>query len=293
MVNIYGRLSHPEDDNLFFDAPAQKNETRAEAKKTELTEAERTCQEFVEQNKKQVSEALSRLFENNKFVLVGESHLSESEPLRHEIVKALGELQKEGLTHIALEVNSSSQAIVDNLDFTDPQIRQILKERKVAGIGWGEGNMDILIASKLLGLNVVLIDHDDGRPDSMRDNAQWQNQRDERMVETLRSQIAEDSKVLVFIGSSHVHKQMVEGYSDGKIKRLGMRLVEEYSQERVASVRYVGRSKSFDNLPGFMSKTPSPDKISRGKNEVVIIPDQGPVKGDDRVSAADYIITVV
>jgi len=284
--DLFTDFKHGERKNV----PVQTN---PEAKKPELTEAEKKCREFVEQNKKQVADALSRLFEKNKFVLVGESHLSESEPVRHEIVKALARLQKEGLTHIALEALLSNQTIVDSLDFTDPQIRQTLKQKKVAGIGWGEGNFDILIAAKLLELKVVLIDYDDGRPDSMRDNAQWQNQRDERMTEALLSQITEDSKVLVFIGSSHVHKKIVEGYADGKVKRLGARLAEKFGEESIASIRYVGREQGFDNLPNFMSKTASPDKISQGKNEIVIIPDQGPVKGDDRVSTADYIITIV
>lgn len=267
--------------------------TGDETKKPELTVTEKACQEFVEQNKEQVADALSKLVKDHRFVLVGESHLSESEPIRHEVVTALGRLQKEGLTHIALEAKSTNQTVVDNLDYSDPQIRQILKTKKVAGVGWGEGNFDILIVAKLLGLKVVLIDHDDGRPDSTRDSALWQNRRDGQMIDALKRQIDDKSRVLVFIGSDHVHKKMVKGYADGKVKRLGMRLTEEFGDESVASVRYVGRSSNFDNLPSFMSKAPTPEKISHGKNEVVIIPDKGPAKGDDRVSAADYIITVV
>jgi hypothetical protein len=84
----------------------------------------------------------------------------------------------------------------------------------------------------------------------------------------------------------------VQSFYDGEVKPIGARLVEKHGKEAVASVRYVGRTCHFDNLPGFMSKTPAPKDISRGE-EVVIIPDSGPVKGDERVSAADYIITVI
>ena len=160
-------------------------------------------------------------------------------------------------------------------------------------MGWDEGNFDILIMAKLLGLKVVLIDYDDGRVDSMKDNAKYQNERGSQMFSTLKSQIDQKSKVLVFIGNAHVHKKMVEGYADGKIKRLGMHLAEEYGDNRVSSVRFVGNKSSFDRLPSFMSKAPSPEKISEGKNEVVILPDVGPIKGDERVSATDYIITTI
>lgn len=79
----------------------------------------------------------------------------------------------------------------------------------------------------------------------------------------------------------------------GKIKPLGMRLVEQYGNTAVKSIRYVGRTGNFDALPAFMSKSPTPENISTGNQEVVVIPDDGPVKGDARVSAADFIITVI
>lgn len=139
----------------------------------------------------------------------------------------------------------------------------------------------------------MLIDYDDGRPDSEKDNAKWQNLRDSKMLDSLNSQIDEKSKVLIFIGSDHVHKRSVKSYSDGEVRPLGMRLVEQYGDEQVKSIRYVGRRTSFDGLPSFISQTPTPERISTGQAEVVILPDEGPVKGDPRVSAADFIVTVL
>lgn len=277
------------------DAPVPKSADINPVSKPEreLSPPEREVLDFIETHKKPVAEALTQLIKGNRFVLVGEAHLNESEPVRREITIALARLQQEGLTHVALEANSANQGIIDELDFSDPKIKEVLKEKRVAGVGWGDGNFDVLIMAKLLGLRVVLIDYDDGRPDSERDNAQWQNLRDGRMVETITSQVDDNAKVLIFTGSDHVHKREVQGYNDGKVKRLGARLVEQYGDDTVKSVRNVGNRGRFDNLLGFMSKTPSPEDISSGKKEVVIIPDQGPVKGDERVSAADYIITVI
>ena len=265
-------------------------------KKTEgqdVKQQERGVSDYIEANKESVADALSRLVKDSRFVLVGEAHLEECESLRREVISALAKLQKEGLTHIALEAPSVNQEIIDSADYSDPNIKKILQQRHVAGSGWLEGNYDILIAAKKLGLKVALIDYDDGRPDSERDNANWQNLRDGRMIKTINGQIDEESKMLIFIGSAHVHKKEVTSYDDGKVKCLGMRLVEQYGEQSVKSVRYVNRRANFDNLPAFMSKTPTPESISKGKEEVLVIPDDGPVKGDVRVSAADYIVAII
>lgn len=248
-------------------------------------------QEFVEANKQTVSEALTSLVRDKQFVLVGEHHLNESEPIREEIVVALVKLQQEGLTHIALEASASKQGAIDSLDFRDPKIKQILQEHKLGGVGWGEGNFDILIMAKRLGIKVILIDHDEGRPAS--EKAQWENKRDAKMMATIQSQIDDKSKVLVFIGSDHVHKRSVEAFQDGRVTRLGARLSEQYGSDTVSSIRHIMQGENFDGLITRMSKTPKPKTISKGKNEVVVLPDSGPIMGDERVTATDYLITII
>lgn len=264
------------------------------SEKPELNEQEKACQEFVKANKQTVSDALVTLIKNKRFVLVGEHHLdSECEPIRREIAVALVKLQQEGLTHIALEASALKQEDVDSLDFGDTKIKQILKEHRIGGAGWGEGNFDILIIAKRLGLKVVLVDHNDGRPDSAKDNAQWQNERDTKMMASIQSQIDDKSKVLVFIGSAHVHKRSIENFQDGRVTRLGARLSEQYGNDTVSSIRHINQGENFDGLLSFMSKTPTTEKISKGKKEVVVLPDSGPIKGDERVTATDYIITII
>ena len=256
----------------------------------ELNEEEKKTKNFIESKKKNVSDALIKIIKEKKFILIGERHLSDCEPIRNEVAASLAGLKKEGLTHIALESESKNQLFIDSLDYSNSKILEALKEGKISN-GWEDGNYNVLIEAKRLGLQVVLIDYDDGREDKDRDNAKWQNARDNHMGETINSQIDNNSKMLVFIGSGHVHKKEVEGYADGKTKRLGM-LLEEENPDAVASIRFVGRGSQFDGLP-FMSKTPSPDKLFPKGGNVVILPDEGPIKGDPRVSAADYIITEI
>jgi len=102
-----------------------------ETKKPKLTEQEKACQEFVERHKKPAVEVLTKLVKEKQFILVGEEHHSQCEPMRHEIAIALAKLQKEGLTHIALESRAPNQTVTDSLDYTDPKIKEKLREKKL------------------------------------------------------------------------------------------------------------------------------------------------------------------
>ncbi len=274
-------------------APALTHPILTRPTEAALTMMEEETRAFVERNREPVSDALDRLFKEKRFVLVGEHHLSECEPVREALAQLLATLQKEGLTHIALEAPALQQQIIDGMDFSHDNIVDMLKEKHIVPLGWADGNYSLLVMAKRLGLKVVLIDHDDGRPDALRANAAWQNERDEHMMKRLKETVQPDSKVLVFIGSAHVHTREVEGYRDGFVKRLGARLVEEYGNEHVASIRHLNRSGRFDGLPSFMSQSTTPERISTGKEGIYVLPDQGPIKGDPRVSASDYIITTL
>jgi hypothetical protein len=141
-----------------------------------------------------------------------------------------------------------------------------------------------------LGLKVILIDAKEDL--GLQKSVESQNMRDEHMFKTLTSKLDENSKVLIFIGNSHVHKRPFLDYSVGFVKRLGARLTEQYG-DAVKSIRYVGPMDRFDGLLPFESRTPTLQDIFGKGKEVVIIPDQGPVKGDEKVSAADFIITII
>lgn len=273
----------------------------------ELSMHEREIQVFIESHKQPVTEVLTELIRNNRFVLVGESHLGECEPIRKSVADALPRLQQEGLTHVALEANSANQVIVDELNYDDPKIKEVLRAKRIVPVGWREGNLDILVTAKKLGLKVVLINYNDNRPDAERDDEWWQNYRELEMLKRISQNMDGESKMLIFIGNDHVHKSVIKNIQDkatlnglgriitfrdvaeytmdidmegtGRVAPLGMRLTHRFGEENVSSIRYV---------PHLV-----PKDVLIPNHEVVIIPDQGPVKGDSRISRADYIITEV
>jgi len=254
---------------------------------------------WIKQNKKTPSEIFEKLIKSKRVILVGESHLNEHEPIRDAVAASLLELQENGLTHVALEMDSRKQAHIDSLNYSLPNIRKDLE--KIAPAGWGDGNIDILIMAKQLGLKVLLINYDDDRPDLKKNDAHYQNRRDEHMTDIITSSMDQNSKCLVFIGSRHVHKSIVEKErvisEKGKhlgVKRLGARLSEYFGNQNIASIRALNRTSNFDGLLGFMSNTPTVEDVSRrGIGEVVVLPDGGPIKGDSRVTDSDFVITTI
>ena len=85
-------------------------------------------------------------------------------------------------------------------------------------------------------------------------------------------------------------------------KRLGARLSDLYGEDQVKTVRFVNGPSRFDGIffDGYyyqlkqqLPRAVSPKDITTDGEEVVIIPDEGPIKGDERFTAADYIITII
>ncbi len=281
-----------EDLNQFFTkilaTKKPPKDTHKVSEKSKLTDIELQIQEYVANNSTLLKDKLPEIIEKYKFTLIGENYVFDCEPIRQEIVKVLPDLKKRGLTHVMVEVPNGKQDFVDNLDYTDKDVANILKKNLSSFIS--SGVRDIMIMSKLLGLKLVCIDE---KPDnSHANNTFWQNKRDGFMFETLQKNIDENSKVLIFIGDGHIHKSPTKTF-DGVnyVTRIGTLLNKKY-ENQVCSVRNVLPNFKFDGL--FLSKkSTSPSRISVGKNEIVIIPDDGLVKGDPRITNADYIVTKI
>ncbi len=259
------------------------------------------CREFIEAHKEKIPDALLRLLKDHQFILVGERHALEAEPIRREIAKCLPALREGGLTDVALELDIKDQALVDSLDYSDPQVRDLLK-KKIIAPQWNDGNFDILIEAKKNGLKVRLIDCTYKEvPGYRKDEALFNNERDEIMFSNLTDAI-KDSKTLVVVGTNHVPEKITVEKMDGKneyIKRMGAHLAEGYT---VASVRfvdptpsdeYVGGALAIDALPARESKAPLIQNLYDNPTEPVILPATGPLKGDTGVSASGYIITMI
>ena len=243
---------------------------------------------FIKKNKKTVSDALSTIFKKSRFVLVGEAHLEEYTSVRRSVARALKRLKREGVTHVAFEVKRHLKKRINALNFSSLNIKEEL--RKISPLVFNDGICEMLIEAKKIGLETLLIDYNDGRPASMRENAKWQNFRDQKMCETIKSSVPHSGKVLIYIGGAHVHKRATESYPGGLVTRLGARLARLYGNNSVAAIRPLRRDAHFDNLFSFMSKTPKVRDVLPGSGGVFILPDRGPVKGDQRTTASDYIL---
>lgn len=256
-----------------------------------------STQEFVEANKSNLVDAVGSFVKNNKFVLFGEYHIQSFEPVRHELEKSLEQLQKDGLTHVVLEISSDRQEKIDSFDYSDPKVLELLKNSGLIPLTWTDACVRILIKAKQLGLKVILADHpNEGNNRSDLNSGNYQNQRDQHMFNIVNANTDKDSKTLIFIGSDHVHKKSVEKIGNISIKRIGSHLEDVYGGDGgVVSIRSVNENGNFDDLLSFMSKTVTPNDLSvPGKNkQVVILPDDGPIKGDPRVTASDYIVTLI
>lgn len=241
---------------------------------------------FIDNNKKPVKDALGDLVSGHKFVLVGEHHYPEMEPIRREIIESLEFLKSKGLTQVAFEVDSSKQGLIGSLTADDPNLSEYIRSLRLNFGGWFDGNNDMIAESIRLGLKVVFIDTLKFGDEV---NGVVANFRDRHMAETLVGSTRSRDKTLVFIGSSHVTKGDGRTYHDGyKFIRLAKHLVNEYGDSEVVSVRHVGAEESFNGL--IILNGIKPHDI-RGSSEIVILPDDGPVEGDKRVTASDYIIT--
>lgn len=275
-------------------------------------------------NSKEPREFIEDKIRNCRFILIGETHVPDKtmEMIRNFILSNLRDFKEQGLTHICLEAPRQYQELMDEI-LNDEVIEKIKKidklelnfseeaekeyeeackiyedalknlKEKIKIIGWTDTHYKIIIEAKKLGLEVQLIDYADERPDLEKDSASYQNLRDSMMMEKIKELIESNpnAKILILIGNAHVHKKPVESYADGYVKRLGFRLVEEYGDEAVVSIRYCSPKWSIDDSISFISGIPRVNDVSQ-RGELSIIPDTGPVK-DERITASDYIFTQI
>lgn len=247
---------------------------------------------FIAENGMAVLVALSKFLRNSQFVLLGDNHSSsvETNAMRNSVTKSLERLKIEGLTYLALELPANLQGLINELDCSTPSSRILAVGKLIEVIPLEL--IEMLIEAKRVGLNILCIDDSDPNLHNgpLANTAYAQNTRDETMFQVLSANVKPTDKVLIFIGSAHVHKKSVESYHDGRVMRLGTRLVEQYENQSVISIRHVLSTSYFDASLGFRTDAVKARETFTGTNKMMIIPDKGPLKGDPRVSAADYII---
>jgi hypothetical protein len=103
------------------------------------------------------------------------------------------------------------------------------------------------------------------------------------MFNFLESEVSfSTEKVLIYCDNNHVQKRIVD--RAGPVKRLGMHLAEQFGDDVVKSVRFLYKDCTFNGL-GLAVKDVLPHL-----NDVIILPDDGPIKGDTQVTATDYVV---
>jgi hypothetical protein len=265
-----------------------KPENTTTKDKKQLSPEETKIKDFIDVNRMSVGDGLKGIVAKHQFTLVGERHLAELDPMRKEIASSLQELKKEGLTHVGLEIPSSEKERLDKLDYSksDDALKKEIKAPEMA---------DVLIAAKRAGLEIVYLDKP--KPTGISDEYNreldrstiYQNSRDEHMYNQLTGAMGEKDKALVYIGSEHVHESSLLKGNDERVYRLGSRLSQKYGDDQVASIRNVLSDEGFDGLVS--SKKPSLHDVMPNHKGFMILPDDGPLKGDPRATNADYIIT--
>ncbi len=248
---------------------------------------------FLEAHKVPLAQGLIDILRSSKIILIGDAHTPAGERLRTDIASTLPQLSAEGgITSVAVELDSIHQQRVDDLEADNPDLESAISD--IAPAGWYPGNIAFLVAAKRLGLKIICIDLTNRQKNSLsKNNTMWQNMRNSHMFQSLEKTITEDDKILVLVGADHIHRQIVErGVGLESIRPLGMRLTEKYGDSLIRSVRPAYREGGghFDNLLPFMSKTPTIAEVINKDDPITIVPDQGPVKGDSRVSATDYVV---
>lgn len=249
---------------------------------TTASEKENETRNFIESNQQTVSEILIKLLTEKKIVMVGEVHSTECDQLRRDVTSALPILQKEGLTHLALETDSSYQEIIDSTDYQNNN-QDIIKKLREDGVGngWDGLTFDILIMAKRLGIKIILIDYHDETAEKTQNYIQTQNIRDAHMAQTLMGNLDEGSRALVYIGTDHV-----ERINNASVKRLRAHLSDAYGNENVGSIRNVSGNQTFDCSHN--GSTPSEIFGNNRSGKAFVVRDEGPVGGNRDTDYINY-----
>lgn len=271
----------------------------------ELIHRANRIKEYILEHKMSINDGLISALEGRQFLLVGEYHTNNLNDIRLEIVKSLPLLKEKGLTHIGLELRNEIQEVIDSLDYTSPTIKDDL----LSIPNMYENIIDILIQSKLLGLKVVCLDDGDSvdklyrvwdlnpndyrffntkKYEKLRNlEGKIDSRRDISMFSTIHNKISEINKMLIFIGNNHVHKKCVEVIGNKPIVRIGTLLTDNYGNDKVACIRYC---KLSDSIRGTKNDALRYQNFLSNNQIPIMLPDSGPLEGDFRYYAADYLM---
>ncbi len=210
-------------------SPSYIEESVSTAEIKELESLKKTEKELLEVKKeinkfgKDPKESVVDLMKKNRFLGLGESHLSPN-PMRDFGAEIIPELKKAGATHFAIEAGLDTQAAIDEFVRTGK-----LDRTKLPALARSDDYEKILKAAKDAGLKIVCVDtRGKNRDKSMADNIGAILDADK------------DNKVVYWVGAAHL-SSVYKDHPNGKSCADYLRL-QKYS---VATVNSEWKESSF------------------------------------------------
>ncbi len=154
--------------------------------------------------------AIIDLMANNRVLAVGESHQTPNAQ-RDLVAEQMSALKKAGATHLAVEIPTSTQAILDQCSRTGQLDVESLPNMLQDG-----AYLKLLRAARDNGIKIVAVDRSDA-PDSSSGTAQSDAKaepmltRDQTMADNIEKILDQDpgNKVIFFVGARHLNRSHV------------------------------------------------------------------------------------
>ncbi len=311
-------------DNNAKVTPAQVEEKKSAptVAEDELPSVEiEKVQKFIKANKIDALSFLSSSLGPGKVTMVGEHHEYEANLLAKSIAESLPILkQLKKLKYVFVEIDRKHQTQIDKIDYSlpDSEIKNHLR-KIVKGGKTEDGVFDIVISAKKNCLNLFCLDYypplsdgktlDDiekisekdpwiamGMQSAWKNDINIQNERDQKMFDSVIEKLGKEGNGLIYIGEKHVNKKELSNKfsdrdKDVSYKSLGSRLATYYGNSNVTSSRFVGSERGFNGIP---SRIDPVSKFVEETREPIFLPDVPPVQGYPYIyfGGTDYVAVV-
>lgn len=256
---------------------------------------------YIQQNKSQPIDILSKAIDEHDIMLIGDIH--DQLWIERLVKESLLELKNKGLTSVVLEIHSKHQKFIDNLDYSKVDVKDTLIKKIYQGDELRfVPKFDVLIEAKKLGLNVICVDNYNTeyllplptsrnfRLELEKQALSGMNYRELQIFNELKSNLTNNSKVLIFYGTAHVSKSpYMKG--GGKYLTLGKYISDHFGIKKVVSFRSLHNEMHCNQpISSYENKLPKLKQILLIK-EPIIIPDNRLLSFDDpKITGTDYVI---
>lgn len=248
--------------------------------------------DYINENKVNLSDVLSKSLKDSRFVFIGESHIEGLESWKG-IVGSFERLKKEAEARgekliVAIELPEGHQQAAANapVDALENLI-------SASGASKETDMWEVLFGARRAGLEVHCVDpgipgFEFGNSRNKAPTIQEFREREGKLFTNLESLIKPNTKILYYGGWAHGSVTPVKNYPGGRasgdLVSVGTRLTQKYGQGSITSIGMVNREIGFDGNPQPISKTPKVSDVWRSSDGVAIVPTGGQVPYSERTS---------